>query len=385
MEPIRDRRLTVSSRRHGGHGPRGAPRPRPATSLAAAAPDVQATLDLLGLAATERGDLDRAEAFYRQAAELCARYFPGQREEVLVLNHLGVLYRRRGEIDAAQGAYERALAIAEKVMPDGPEVAGTLNNLGLVAEQRQDWARGEAFHRRALAIREKLSPGSLDVASSLGNLGVDALRRGDLATAEGFLAQALDLKQKKAAGSESHGNSVFWLGELRRAQKNWAEARRLFEEAAAMRRRVAPASGDLAEAYQRLGAIAVAEGHPEEAARQLLAAADVLDIQRGRLGATADGTGFAARVAPVYREAVDVLVALDRKAEAFAMLERSRARGLLAQIAERELTLPGLPAALEERRQTADAEFDRLLDQMGRLAYGKDDARIAELTRELSA
>src|SRR6185436_15300019 len=102
-------------------------------------------------------------------------------------------------------------------------------------------------------------------------------------------------------------------------------------------------------------------------------ALDALDTHRRRLGGTEEvKTGFAAQYASYYEETVDLLLEMGRPEDAFEVLERYRARGLLALLAERDLVFSqDVPEDLDRARRMANVEYDRAL---ARLADPKGDA-----------
>ena len=105
----------------------------------------------LGVAHTERGEVDRAIFMYEMAiaaAPMCAEAH----------NNLGVLHRERGNVEAAVRCYEAAL-VARPSFPEG------LNNLAVVYTQQGRAA--EAFNMLHAAIMAKP-----DYAEAYNNLGV---------------------------------------------------------------------------------------------------------------------------------------------------------------------------------------------------------------------
>ena len=217
------------------------------------------------------------------------------------LNNLGNAAFNRGDLAAAEAAYTRALAIKERLQPGGPDVAMTLRNVGMVQsvrgnldERRRDlrpgardllpagarqrrgvhvpvrprhpgrepgrlrprrgaagqdpgnpgearartattspppsstWGRRSGFQKdlpgaerhfeRALAIREKLAPGGLDVSFALVSLSELARERGDLDRAESLSLRALAIREKMAPQSYDTARTLHELGLVARAR-----------------------------------------------------------------------------------------------------------------------------------------------------------------------
>src|SRR5262249_12461653 len=83
-----------------------------------------------------------------------------------------------------------------------------------------------------------------------------------------------------------------------------------------------------------------------------------------------------------YRDLEDLLLQLKRPGDAFAAVERSRARSLLALLASRDLNLDaGLPEALAQERRQADRAHDAVLRRLVGLGRSRDDKARAQLRR----
>ena len=99
-------------------------------------------------------------------------------------------------------------------------------------------------------------------------------------------------------------------------------------------------------------------------------------------------SGFAAGYADYYLDYIEVLLELRRNDQAFHVLERSRARGLLAMLAERDLVFADVPDDLEPERRRTDQEYDRAQGQIREWNADKGapelEAQLARL-RELRA
>jgi CHAT domain-containing protein/Tfp pilus assembly protein PilF len=340
-----------------------------------------------GLLSQQRGDLARAEGLYRRALGIAERLAPTSRETAFILSYLGTLSSNRDDLAAAEAFHRRALAGFEAVSATGPEVAGALHNLANVATYRRDFEAAEPLYRRALALREKLNPESLDVASSLSDLGSLALERGRLDEAEPLLTRSLALKRKLAPGSLAEANSQEALAKLALARKDHPAALRFEEAALRTRSRLAPRSWREALSRWAKGRVHRELGQRAEATASILEATRVLDLQRGALGVEGLGReSFEAKFGVIYRDAVELLAEQGRNAEAFEVLERSRARALLATLAERDLVLAGeLAPDLARERGEIDAEHSRVERQIGRLSLERDARQVDELNAKLEA
>jgi CHAT domain-containing protein len=262
-------------------------------------------------------------------------------------------------------------------------VAGCLNNLGNLARLRHDERAAEDFHRRALAIREALAPDSLDVAASLQNLAEVSRDRGDWRAAEPLYRRALAIKKKRAPDSLTFAATLLGLAESAAIREDLAGSLDLHQQALAIRSRLAPGSTAESDSLFAVGSCLRRLGRPQQAVERLRLSIAALEAQRVRLGSTGLGqSGFALLAAGAYEELIDLLVELDRIEEAFAVLERSRARGLLALLAERDIAFAAdVPAPLEAEQRRDDAEYDRALDRLGQKS---DPREIAGLRLQLA-
>jgi CHAT domain-containing protein len=140
--------------------------------------------------------------------------------------------------------------------------------------------------------------------------------------------------------------------------------------------RAAPGTTDEAGSRNELGLVLRDAGREVEAAEELIAALDALEAQQARLGGGGEARGqFRGRHIAYYRDAIDLLLELDRLPEAVGVLERSRAQGLLAMLAERDMVFTAdLPEELAREQRIVRADYQRLLDRLGALAGGDAEA-----------
>ncbi|MES1240368.1 MAG: CHAT domain-containing protein [Acidobacteriota bacterium] len=338
----------------------------------------------LGNVAMVRGDLASAEALFRHSLAVPG---PEQVDELsfsLIWIDLGNIAARRGDLDEAEGYLRKALAIQEQLAPNGWEATASLTNLGRILARKGDRAAARTFLRRSLEIEEMLSPDRLASAETLADLARLEMEGGDLAVSEELLRQALAVLEKQAPESLGVVEVLRHLGELDARRGRFQDAVTLHRRALDLQRRVAPETTGEAEALHALGLAERLGGRRDEAARDLCRAADVLDLQRPRIGGTQEAkASFEASFGDYYQACLEGLVDLGRPAEAFHVLERSRARSFLALLSERDLHLPGLSPELDRERRRAYADYDRVQAQLADLSAGRDDAEIERLTGEL--
>ena len=370
---------------------------------------VAQSLNNIGVVTDMQGDLATGQEYYLRALAIQERRVPDGLAVAATLHNLGRVASFRGDLDGAEEYYRRSMAIKDRLAPVSLMAANSLANLGGLALTRGDFEAAEEHSARVLAIMETVAPRSLTVATALSILGLIARERGDLPAAEGYLSRANDLAGSLAPDSLEVANHLRELGEVARRQGRPAVAKERLLRALAIAERKAPSGVEATDIRQSLGDLALAEGDLDAAESHYRSSRDIrralaatgsageaeacrglatiarrrgrlqaalesydcalaaLEAQRQNLGGTEEvKAGFAARYAAHYRETLDLLLELDRPAEAFHVLERYRARGLLALMAERDLVFSAdVPAELDRERRIANAEYERTLARLG--------------------
>jgi CHAT domain-containing protein/Tfp pilus assembly protein PilF len=346
--------------------------------------DLAGSLNNLGAVASDRGDLT-AESYYKRALAIQEKLAPDSLYLAASLNNLGAAAWSRGDLAAAEAYFKRTLAIQGKLAPDSLDLAGSVNNLGAVARDRGELAMAEGYFKRALSIKEKLAPDSLQVVASLGNLGNVAHDRGDFPSAEAYLKRALVIQEKLGPHSLYLANVLNNLGAVARDRGELATAEAYFKRALVIREKLGPGSSDAAESQHELGLVYAKANRDHLAADHFQRALEALEAQVGKLGGTQEAkAGFGAKYANYYRDCIDTLVELDQPREAFHVLERSRARTLLAMLAERDLLFSAdLPEETERERKHIAWEYDQTQARLGQLNPGKDQTQIEGLLNGL--
>lgn len=339
----------------------------------------------LGVVLDARGDLGEAERLFRFSLDIFERVGEGRRTAAS-LNALALLYRARGDFDSAEEFHQRSLAIHEKLAPGGIGVAETYNLLGSLSRMRGDLTTSAERHRKALAIREKLGPESLNVAASLANLARTSLDQGDFAEAEAFARRSLAIRENKAPGSLAVAWSLQGLGDIAWRRGEADAALSWFRAALDIRERLAPGSGDLAESLYAVGR-SLRKTDLTASGFHLNRALDALDLARGRLGGSEDArSGWAARYAEMYHSAIETALDRGRNDEAFHILERARARAILAMLAERDLSLEReIPPALARKLRETNAEYDRTQSRLAEVVPSKEGDLAGQLSEKLRA
>jgi CHAT domain-containing protein len=336
------------------------------------------TLNDAALLAAERGRYAEAAATLQRSLVILEQRSPGSIPLATSVARLGMVLRLLGDTGAAVEQLERALAIRERLAPESLGTASILTNLGEMTRERGgagDLDRAEDLARRALAIWSKASPKANGVVGSLNSLGMIARLRGRLDEAWELHSRALEISR-----FDVRAFTLGYLGQVAEARADLTgpadleQALDLYRQALAIQERVAPGKIELALTLQRIGRLHRRLGHADLAAQFLERAVDTLESHAGRLGGSQDVQAtFRAQHEAIYRDAVEAELGRGHDAEAFNLVERSRARSFLILLAERDLDLSGepgepgeIPAELERSRRDNASRYDRTLRELSR-------------------
>lgn len=393
----------------------------------AASGTVAAAHIALGNVAQRRGELDAAGDYFAEGLRINRNIEPRGLHVGLALNNLGIVAEETGNLAAAEAYYDEALAIKRERSTGSIHVPRGIENLAYVALARGDLARAEDLQAEALGQYETLAPGSLVVSTSLKLLGRINHERGNLDgareywlraqelegaiapntlsyteildglariaqdheewfVAQDYATQALKIRQQVAPASLAVAGSLYQLGRLSAAQDDRDAALEQLERARQLYSRLAPGTAGEANALHATGKLHWQAGQPLVALQLFRAALDAIEAQRGKLGGTDPiRARFAARYGHLYKDTIDLLLELGRSSQAFDVLERYRARSLLAMLAGRQVDLSdALPAALAERRAALNRDYDAATAKLQALADVADnhvaiDSLLAEL------
>ncbi len=337
------------------------------------------SLNNLGRVAEDRGDLATAEDYYKRSLAIEEKFAPDDGLSLAgLLTNLGNVASSRGELAAAEHYYRRALAIYETLMPEGLGVATALHNIGNQRTRSGDLATAYAYHERALAIRERLAPDSIQVASSLSNIGNVARDRNDLATAEAYYARGVAIQERLAPNSVDLASYLGRWGNVALRRENLAQAEALHKRALAIRQNLSPGSLAEASSLYDLGVLYWKTNQTALAADHLRGAIGALEAQVGRLGGTQEAqSSFGTGYVDYYRDYIAFLVEQNQAADAFHILERSRARTLLTMLGERDLVFTAdVPEDIERERKRIAWEYDQAQATLARLNPVREQAQV---------
>lgn len=345
------------------------------------------TLNNLGAIAFQRGDLAASQRFHLSSLALQEKNGIAPLDRARSYANLGSLALERGQIDRAEDYVRQGLEIRQRLAPNSLDLSWSLSGLAAIEARRHDLEAAEALLEEALRIRLDVDPESLLVATTRGQLGELALERGEVELALERLGAALEGARHRDRGGFEVGRILVALGRAWLAAGQLETAKQALEEGLDKLERMAPESVWHAGALHGLAKAAQATGDLARARGFFEAAIDALEAQQGRLGGPHDARAlFRARFEELYRDYLELLVELGDEPAAFELLERSRARALALQLAERDLRLSAdLPAELDRERRRAAARYDRVQQQLWAASADPKAGQIEALRQEKEA
>jgi tetratricopeptide (TPR) repeat protein len=176
-------------------GPAAGPaRSDPAAGPVAAERDVLLAWTLIGLGDWHRGAARHrpAAAAYGRALALARAPDAGPVLRSAVYTALGVLAKERGELDRAQAWYARVRAVHDAAGATDVDEAALRHNLAGLAHARGDHDTAERLARQAVGLRRQGTANPVAVAVDLAVLGSALAGQGRLDAARQVFAEALD-------------------------------------------------------------------------------------------------------------------------------------------------------------------------------------------------
>ncbi len=311
-----------------------------------------------------RGDLAGAEAAFLNLKRILERLQPEGGPMAKALHNLGAIASQRGDVDAAESLFRRELDLYKKSDPSGNLVRDGLMGLGQVALERGQGDRAAELWQQALAISERLTPGGPKSAWCLRGLSAVAALQGRDKDAEELARRALDIWEKinpeaVDAGSIHLKLGLLFLdgGDTKAAEPHLRAAVRINETYGVL----------IPEVYQALARLQARRGQAEEATKSYQTAIETLEAERARLGGAQESRWlYRSTLGDLYLEAAEHQIALGKPENAYALIERGRARGFQELLAQRDLRFAReIPPELYAERLRLDKEYDKAQAALG--------------------
>lgn len=164
---------------------------------------------------------------------------------------LGRVYIALGRYRDAEALYRKAVAVCARYLPWHPLLAASLSDLAEAFRLQGRYDEAEPLHRRALAIRERhFGSDNLLVADSLHNLAETLRAQGEYAEAERLYWRAVMIRSYLQGGAHAELWPTFkGLAEINRALGRADEADKLYARASAIAEKAIPVTSSRARLY----------------------------------------------------------------------------------------------------------------------------------------
>ena len=370
----------------------------------------------LGITFVSQGRFDEALASYRRS--YTAAETAGRRDSMArSLNNIGDVALSQGDFRTALEHLTRSLAIKE-TLGDEVAIAKTSSNIGTIHLQQGSFEQALERFTRALDVGRRLGNVQLQVGGAVDTALVHI--------AQGHGAEALTVLQDALPLAEKFGDAIL-LGDLWQSRgrasssvRNWSDARMALSTALAIQeasgnragqadtllelarlelrsgqpaaaRPYATRATDLARtvglapglwaSLSLLGSAYAGVGRQDEAVAAFTAS--IAEVERARqqvAGGPEDARRFFQEKTTPYYELAALHASAGRAEEAFALMERARARVLLDLIAGGKPILGPLSAQQRAREAAINAEITTLSARLDR-AVAESAGSAADVTR----
>lgn len=345
---------------------------------------IAATQHNLAVALIAGGDYDRALSLLEE--ELATwRAVSGKRGQAYALLDMGNLYRRLGDLEAGLRRYGEALALFREQNDRHGEVRVLLQLAGARRALNEPRQALESY-RLALRLSQTANL-QAEAGRALSGLAAALWDLGELDAARTQLEEAIQWNRKVRNPSQLASDHTL-LGKLHLRSGNAASAVTAFEEALQLARSQGERTVE-EEALMSLSRAEAALGRLEDARSHLLEALEQIELRRSMISSPELRATLLASVRQPYRQAVDLLMALDEKhpergyaVEAFEVHERGLAWGTLQFLAASGVRAEqGVDPRLVEQKRRLDKQLASKSEALTRLLAQPESRARAEATR----
>ena len=344
--------------------------------------DYADSLNNLGIIADDKGDLDTATDLHRLALSIRKKLSPNSLRVSASLNNLGLVAWDQGDIIAATLFHERALSIEEKLNPGGLISSYSLNNLGNLSLFQKKYEPAANYYRKAISIREKYAPNSILLATTYDNLGIVLRYKGDLSLASDYHARSMEILEKFDSKGLIFSNTLFNIGNLLQKKGDSKLAIYYHKRGLAIRKRLSPGSHLTAESHHRLALSYYEQNNKDAAFHHFEKSIHDLENQLSKIGGSFRiRTYFHSHKTSYYQDYIECLMSEGFDIEAFAVLERARARTLLQMLDGRNWvsSMPSSTQSLSKKYKEIIIKYDKM--QLDRF---KNNAKTSELMKKMN-
>lgn len=326
-------------------------------------PEVQALLDK-GTEARAASRHEDALRLFNEALDK-SRTLKDTAGEARALMNIGIVYSATGQPQKTLEFYQQALTLRRQVGDKAGE-ATTLAYIGSVYYRLGQPQDALKFFEQTLRLHRQVGDRTGE-ASALTNIGVVYNHIGQPQKAREFFEQALPLHRQ--VGNKAHeantlvniGNGYSHIGQPQNALEFYQQSLPLY-------RQVGDKAGEAYALYVFAG-LQEQRGLSGDAERHLKGALAVLESVREGLGGLSEAkVSFLTSKLSVYHKYIHLLLKQGKPAEAFAIVQKTKARALLDLMAS---------GRVDVRQRMTEAE-----EQQERELRGRADQLNAQMVKE---
>jgi CHAT domain-containing protein/Flp pilus assembly protein TadD len=283
-------------------------------------------LNSLGRYSTNIGDYEAGMGYFQRAGELWDQLGDTMNEGRAV-NNIGVAYAYLGERERAMEYYQDALEMYIAI-GDRWREATLRTNLGESYMILDDPETALEYCQQSKAIFDQVNHrNKFYEAVNLNCLGRAYQEMGDYEQAETYILEGLEMM--KIDGSP-YGITIIKtdLGAFYYEAGEYDQALEVLDQVLQLWRKNGDPEGE-SRTLTLIGKVYEALGEKDSALDAYLASIALVESILGRVKAESFQTSMAAKEVDVYQLAIQLLIEMERYAEAFQLSERSRARNFL--------------------------------------------------------
>ena len=342
-----------------------------------------------------QGNMAAAREYQERILDVRKRILGLESPDTLIaMNNLAGTLLAQGDLSAARQLFEDSLEIRRRLQgSEHPATLALLSNLAATLAAQGELGKAQRLQEKLFeSYRQNQGPDELLAIEALSNVAVTLLRQGDLTAARDNFEKALKAFRRKLGIDHPKTltamHNLAWalqeLGKLNSAQ-------RLYEQIVEIRSNIRgvdspPDTLQEAETLFRLGEIYRDTRSTEQASQYFLAAIEALDRQAIRLDPTEDlKIRLRGRYERFYRAVISYFLELHQPDEALHVLERYRARSLLALLRQKNvLENGGALSDVDARTKELARHYDAVIRNLERLdsSTSQTERRSLEVERD---
>ncbi|GKY95750.1 hypothetical protein MPSEU_000535800 [Mayamaea pseudoterrestris] len=260
-------------------------------SIAIACFEVTATLKVIGLVYSKKGDLDLAMSFFQEAMALLSTSgvdgtVTGCETKASILTRMASIYVKKGELNMAMEHYRDAyqVTVDNRGSTNHHEVAGILHHIGSVLHKKSEYDEAMDCYQEALRIyHTTVGPGNPIVAGTLVMIGSINYKKRNLDSAMMFYKEALRLNRDAYGMHHPDVAPILKsIGTILCKQHHYSEAYDVFRDVLSIKSTLHGALAyETASAYKSLGNVHYKLGELADAERQYRHALNIYRRTRG--------------------------------------------------------------------------------------------------------